>query len=262
VADRLLFDEHNRVELRAMADAGAVVVVPVGATEQHGPHLPVGTDTWGVEHVARAGAERAREGAAGVPIVVAPTLPFGSSPHHLPFGATISIPTTTYYEVLVAILESLVNDGFRRIFLINGHGGNHELIQIAARDVALRHPVIVAAGSWWNIAWDVLVEAGANDVGRLPGHAGGFETSLIQALRPDVPLGDLPAAREKDAAPADPRRFTPLVRTEIHDFWGSIDGFSDAPTRASREAGERFVKVSVAEVARRIEALAAAPLPE
>ena len=54
--DRLLFDEHNRVELRALADAGAVVVVPVGATEQHGPHLPVATDWWHVEWVA--GGER------------------------------------------------------------------------------------------------------------------------------------------------------------------------------------------------------------
>ena len=202
-------------------------------------------------------------GAAPVRVVVAPTLPFGSSPHHLPFGGTISLPTTTYYEVLVAILESLVTDGFRRLFLVNGHGGNHELIQIAARDVALRHPVVVAAGSWWNIAWDVLVEAGAGDVGRLPGHAGGFETSLVMAMRPDVALGELPAARPTDsAASADPRRFSPLVRSEVHDYWVSIEGFSDGPVRASREAGERYLEVSVAEVARRIEALAGTPIPE
>ena len=262
--DRLLFDEHNRVELRALADSGAVVVVPVGATEQHGPHLPVATDWWHVEWVARRAAERVNSaGAAPVRVVVAPTLPFGSSPHHLPFGGTISLPTTTYYEVLVAILESLVTDGFRRLFLVNGHGGNHELIQIAARDVALRHPVVVAAGSWWNIAWDVLVEAGAGDVGRLPGHAGGFETSLVMAMRPDVPLGELPAARPTDsAAAADPRRFSPLVRNEVHDFWISVEGFSDGPVRASREAGERYLEVSVAEVARRIEALAGTPIPE
>jgi creatinine amidohydrolase len=240
-----------------------VVVVPVGATEQHGPHLPVATDWWHVEWVARRAAAAVNAGgSAPVHVVVAPTLPFGSSPHHLPFGATISLPTTTYYEVLVAILESLVTDGFRRLFLVNGHGGNHELIQIAARDVALRHPVVVAAGSWWNIAWDVLVEAGAGDVGRLPGHAGGFETSLVMSMRPDVPLGDLPAARPRDtAATADPRRFSPLVRTEVHDFWPSIEGFSDGPVRASRDAGERFLEVSVAEVARRIEALAGSPLP-
>ena len=259
MAERLLFDEHNRVELRALGAAGAVVVVPVGATEQHGPHLPVGTDWWHAQHVAREAAARAA--AAGVSVVVTPTLPFGSSPHHLPFGGTISLPTTTYYDVLIAILESLVNDGFRRLFLVNGHGGNHELIQLAARDVALRHAVVAAAGSWWNIAWDVLVEAGAGDVGRLPGHAGGFETSVVQAMRPDLPLGEFPTARASDAAPADPRRFSPLVRTEVHDYWGSIEGFSDAPVRASAEAGRRYLEVSIAELARRIEALAATPLP-
>ena len=105
--------------------------------------------------------------------------------------------------------ESLVTDGFRRLFLINGHGGNHELIQIAARDVALRHPVVVAAGSWWNIAWDVLVEAGGGDVGRLPGHAGGFETSLVMAMRPDVPLGELPDAARRRLSRG--RRSAPLL---------------------------------------------------
>jgi creatinine amidohydrolase len=266
--DRLLFDEHNRVELRALADAGTVALVPVGATEQHGPHLPVGTDAWHVEHVARAAAARVaaaradRGGAGGAGVLVTPTLPFGSSPHHLPFGGTISIPTATYFELLVAILESLVTDGFRRIFLVNGHGGNHELIQVAARDVALKHPVVIAAGSWWNVAWDVLVEAGGGEVGRLPGHAGGFETSLVMAMRPDVPLGAFPTRAERAGPSADPRRFSPLVRTEVHDFWPSVDGYSDGPARASREAGERFLEVSIAELARRIEALAATALPD
>ena len=109
----------------------------------------------------------------------------------------------------------------------------------------------------------MLVEAGGGDVGRLPGHAGGFETSLVMAMRPDVPLGELPDARPIDsAAAADPRRFSPLVRNEVHDFWVSVDGFSDGPVRASREAGERYLEVSVAEVAARIEALAGTPIPD
>ena len=75
-----------------------------------------------------------------IPLVVTPTLPFGSSEHHFPFGGTISLSTTVYYDAVTAIVESLVRDGFRRIFLVNGHGGNHELIQLVARDVALRLP--------------------------------------------------------------------------------------------------------------------------
>ena len=263
--DRLLFDEHNRVELRALAALRRGRRRP-GRRDRAARPAPAGRRRTGGTSSGsrrRAAARVNEAGAAPVRVLVAPTLPFGSSPHHLPFGGTISLPTTTYYEVLVAILESLVTDGFRRLFLVNGHGGNHELIQIAARDVALRHPSSWSRpGRGGTSRGTCLVEAGAGDVGRLPGHAGGFETSLVLAMRPDVPLGDFPAERPGDAAAAaDPRRFSPLVRSEVHDFWVSIEGFSDAPVRASREAGERYLEVSVAEVARRIEALAGTPDP-
>jgi creatinine amidohydrolase len=86
-----LFAEMNREQLKAEA-AAALAVVPIGATEQHGPHLPTGTDFFTVEIVARAAAERA---SAEVPIIVAPALPFGSSHHHFIFGATLSLSTDT-----------------------------------------------------------------------------------------------------------------------------------------------------------------------
>ena len=128
-----LFAELNREQLRA-ASNDAIAVVPLGATEQHGPHLPTGTDYFTVEWLAREGARLASE---QVPVIVAPALPFGSSDHHFVFGGTISLSTETYYRVLRDVVGSLVKDGFSRIFLLNGHGGNHELAQLAARDVAL-----------------------------------------------------------------------------------------------------------------------------
>ena len=112
--------------------ATPTVVLPLGATEQHGPHLPAGTDFFTVDRLAQAAAERA---ATEIAITVAPALPFGSSDHHLIFGATLSLRTDTYYRVLNDLLRSLVTDGFHRIFLLNGHGGNHELAQLAARDI-------------------------------------------------------------------------------------------------------------------------------
>src|SRR3954465_11176581 len=102
-----LFAELNREQLRA-ASNNALAVVPLGATEQHGPHLPTGTDFFHAEWVARDAAQRA---AAEIPLVVAPTLPFGSSEHHFPFGGTISLPTTVYYDAVTAIVESLARDG-------------------------------------------------------------------------------------------------------------------------------------------------------
>src|SRR6187455_1240471 len=143
-----LFAELNREQLRALAP-DALALLPIGATEQHGPHLATGMDFLTIESIATEAARRAT-----VPVVVTPVLPFGSSHHHFVFGATLSLSTETYYHVLYELLESLVTDGFTRIFVVNGHGGNHELAQLATRDVALRHPVRAAAGSYWTVAWD------------------------------------------------------------------------------------------------------------
>ena len=160
----LLFEDMTRLQLREIAPS-ALAVLPVGATEQHGPHLPTGTDAMHAEHVAR---EAAAEIADRTPVVVTPTLAFGSSPHHLPFGATLSLRTQTFGQVVYDLGTSLVRAGFQRIFIVNGHGGNHELVQLAARDLALEYPVAVAAGSWWAIAWNALAVGGACELGRTP----------------------------------------------------------------------------------------------
>lgn len=235
--------ELTRVAARTAADA-ALFVWPVGAIEQHGPHLPVGTDTMHVERVALdAVAIAARQ----IPIVLVPTLPFGSSPHHVPFGGTMSIASDTYYRVMLELAESLVAGGVRRLFIVNGHGGNHELIQLVARDLALRHDIEVAAGSWWAMAWDALVSIGAHERGRFPGHAGAFETSLVLAMRPELVESPLP--HRDDPGSTDPRRFGGLHRTERHGFWQSIDGFSDSPDLGNADHGSRYLEVAAEAVA-------------
>jgi creatinine amidohydrolase len=131
-----LFAELNREQIRAAA-ADSLVILPIGATEQHGPHLATGMDYFTVESIARQAAVIA---SAEIPIMVTPALPFGSSHHHFVFGGTLSLSTETYYRVLYELVESLVTDGFTTIFLLNGHGGNHELAQLAVRDIVLKHP--------------------------------------------------------------------------------------------------------------------------
>ncbi|MFN8623509.1 MAG: creatininase family protein [Chloroflexota bacterium] len=242
----ILFDEQTRVRLRELAPE-ALCVWPVGATEQHGPHLPTATDALHAEWVAREAAVRAA--ALGVTVVVAPTLRIGSSAHHLPFGGTMSLPSETYYRVIRAGVESLVTDGFRRVMVVNGHGGNHELIQLAVRDLALELPdVHLGAGSWWTIAWDALVAAGAAEIGRFPGHAGRFETSLVLAMRPELVVHPLP--HRDDPGTTDPRRFGADVRAEHSGFWQSIDGYGDSPDLASAELGHRWLDVAADAVAR------------
>ena len=245
MAAHLLLEEMTRDEANAAAAAGGLLVWPLGATEQHGPHLPVGTDTLTVEALTRRAAAQA---AVSIPVVVAPSLPFGSSHHHIPFGGTMSIGSETYYRVVYDLTESLIQCGFRRVFLVNGHGGNHELLQLVARDLALLHPVSIAAASYWTVAWDVLVKLDAHIDCRLPGHAGKFETSNILALRPELVHHPLP--HRDEATSTDPRGFVRPYRAEHHGAWQKIDGYTDSPDRAKSELGQTWLNGTVDTLAR------------
>jgi len=147
----------------------SLLIIPLGATEQHGPHLPVGTDTLLVETIAERALLALRN---SFPAVLAPTLPVGSSAHHVPFGGTLSLTSPSFYRVLMDIGRSAASVGFRRMFYLNGHGGNHELAQVAARDLGLELPIAVGAGSWWAMAYNALIEAGSPAIRNIPGHAG------------------------------------------------------------------------------------------
>jgi creatinine amidohydrolase len=244
MSSRLLLQELTREEARDVAPE-TLLILPVGAIEQHGPHLPVGTDFLTIEYVARAAATDA---AKELPVLVAPTLPFGSSHHHLPFGGTISLSTDTYYRVLYDLVESLIISGFRSIFILNGHGGNNELIQLVVRDLALKHPVRLAAAAYWTVGWEALIEEKAHLPGRLPGHAGAFETSQMMALRPD--LVREPRPQRVEAAGSDPRGSSGPYRSERHGFWQSIDGYTDSPARGDAARGHAYLAAVVRSAAR------------
>ena len=238
----ILLHELTREKARELAPH-TLLVLPVGAVEQHGPHLPVGTDYLTVEHVARGAAEQAQK---AISVLVAPTLPFGSSHHHLSFGGTLSLATETYYRVLADLGESMIVSGFRSLVLINGHGGNHELIQLVARDLAIKHEVKFAAMSYWTVAWDALVDEGAHLSGHLPGHAGFYETSQIMALRPDLVVEPLP--HREGVEGSDPRSFYGPYRSEKHRFLEDLDGYTDSPDRAHADRGKAYLAAVVRSV--------------
>jgi creatinine amidohydrolase len=250
----VLLNELTRGDLNRIAP-DAVVVLPTGATEQHGPHLPVGTDTFAVEAVAR-GAVAAL--ADRVPVVMAPVLPYGSSHHHLPFGGTMSLTTETYYAVIRDLVESLITSQFRRVMIVNGHGGNHELMQLVVRDLALKYLVNLAALSYWQPAADVLAAQNPHLATRLPGHAGVFETSVILALRPELPRQPLPARNEDEVGVLSPQ---PSVwRLERAGRWQEMDGFTDSPALADGARGRTYLDTIIDAVAALIEELHAMPL--
>jgi creatinine amidohydrolase len=253
MATRLLLQEMTREEARGSA-ADMLVIVPLGATEQHGPHLPAGTDCYVVEHIAQAAAALV---AAEIPVVVTPTLSFGSSHHHLPFGGTMSLSTETYYRVLYDLGESLITGGFRRIFFLNGHGGNAELMQLVARDLALKHPAHFAAASYWILAWEAMVQAQLPGLRQSPGgHAGVFETSLMLSLRSD--LAREPRPHRDPIQSVDTKQSPRPYRTESHGSWQRIDGYSDSPDLATVAFGDAYLAVIVQEVGSALRAFYAA----
>ena len=246
-----IWNESTREELGA-ALPGSVVVLPTAATEQHGPHLATGHDTFTVSHIAAEAARRAGERSD---VVLAPALPFGSSAHHFPFGGTLSLSTETYYRVVRDLVESMLTDGARRVLLLNGHGGNHELNQLVVRDIAIATPpesgVVLAAASYWDIAAPAIRADDRFEGLVLPGHAGHFETATMLALDPS-------RVRDRVERDSDPSAMPPLagVRIEAADRWESFDGYSDFPHRATAEEGRALLEIVIREVSSAIISLA------
>lgn len=224
--------------------AHTVVVLPVGALEQHGPHLPLATDTILVEEVARRAA-------ALVPgTVVGPAFPISSSDHHLPYGATASLSTSTLIHALTDAVESLLASGFASVFMLNGHGGNVEIIRLVARDVGIRRQAFAGSGSYFELAADRLKAAGAGDIGLVPGHAGAFETSMMLAIHPElVRLPSVPHRERPNEGWVCPKAYHFATPAPFR----APDGFSDSPDAGSAERGAEFLSICV-DVAR--EALA------
>ena len=119
-------------ELRALAERNAVVILPVASLEQHGPHLPVWTDSF----IGHAVSVRAAELCTDLPAVVLPPMWMGLSEHHFPFGGTISLDYAAFAAVLRCVVRSLIADGFGKLMLFNSHGGNIEPLAVASRELA------------------------------------------------------------------------------------------------------------------------------
>src|SRR5262245_58565735 len=118
--------------LRSAAASDAVVLLPVASTEQHGPHLATGVDDFLCSEVCRRTAGKL---VPRYPVVVAPTVWFGLADHHVAFGGTFSISLATYHGVLRDLCRSILQAGFRRIVLVNGHGGNIQALAAIAGDL-------------------------------------------------------------------------------------------------------------------------------
>jgi len=177
----MLYSSQNYVTIGEGAK-NKVVVLPLGAIEQHGPHMAVSTDTDIVTMVAMGAEEKMQE-----KMMLCPTLSFGSSHHHLSFGGTISISPELYTQVIVDLVSSLLQGGFRRIVLLNGHGGNITPVKQALALLSHRYdkgiqPNVVLA-TYWELAGSVFAGDPPMESPALS-HACEYETSLMLHLFP------------------------------------------------------------------------------
>jgi creatinine amidohydrolase len=233
-------------EIRTIAARpDALAVLPIGSLEQHGPHLPVITDT---ASASAAAIRAARLVVDELPVLVLPGLWTGMSEHHLPFGGTISLNFNELRGVLSGVVRSLRAIGFARLLVVNGHGGNVEPLAVAARELAHEYGLPVIACTPWYLTRDRVPEIA--ETKETPAHACEGETSIMMAIAPDLVRTD----RFEDSVRQRPDPVPDYAG--FSRFWSfseraPVTGVRGDPRSATAEKGERFLDVQA-------EALAAA----
>ena len=196
------------------------VVVPIAAVEQHGRHLPIFTDSMLLEEVVRTVAQR-----LGDRIVWAPLLWLGNSHHHLDFTGTLSAAPRTYLDLLGDLIDNFVAHGFRRIVLLNGHGGNivpaSQAVFEARQRYRGRDDLLLLAATYWLLGSQPRDENPAFVQDRM-GHACEWETSMILKLAPTWWVTWGQSSPSPSATPSIPVRVAGLPRNAAHPGTSAI----------------------------------------
>lgn len=229
-------------ELQELAAREAIVVLPIAAMEQHGPHLPVMVDTLLCGEVARRAALRA---SGRHPVVVAPTVWSGLSEHHMPFGGTFTLDFATFRSLIECLCRSLERHGFRRVLLLNGHGGNVAALRVVVdelRGLDMR----LSTATYWQVDPVAIADILERQSGVQ--HACEAETSMVMALRPEL----VDTSRLEEARCVDPGRVAgqaQAVHSAMKFEERTPSGAIGDPTAASAEKGEKLLEAAATAVA-------------
>ena len=212
---KILWQEMRRTEIEEAAKVDAVVIIPVGSTEQHGDHLPVNTDM----NCCYAVAQRAAQSIDEFSVLVLPPIWMGFSPHHMAYPGSITLKYHTFVEVLTQVVASVHAHGFKKILILNGHGGNRSIVDSLRLKLTYEDGIPLVAYTYWEMPSvpEEMKRISQTDEGSI-GHAGEMETSLQLYLQPE--LVDIGSA------------------AQIPGIWGD-------PTSGSREKGEQIVNAAV-----------------
>lgn len=224
-------------------DRDLVVLLPTGSFEQHGPHLPLLTDTLLAEAVAQEAERQCPEDC-----ILLPALWLGASGHHLPFPGTLSHRFEGYVSAIQQVIRCLAKEGFHRIFVLNGHGGNQEPNGTALREMKEELPHLTLCHS----GYYAFVEREASELLRGPlkrmSHACEAETSLMMHLHPDLV--------RKDRIADDGLQPDPAILGLVSS-WDQVsgEGVLGFPSYADAETGRKLFEAAVAGVSAQIRSL-------
>jgi creatinine amidohydrolase len=226
-------------EVAALPDReNTVIVLPTGATEQHGPHLPCAVDTVICSGVVGHALARLD---AKVPAYAMAPITYGKSEEHLHFPGTITLTGETLLATMIEIGESVYRAGFRKLLIVNGHGGQPQVMEIMAREMRLRHgDYIVVPQHTWRLP-HVAGRYMADREKKLAMHAGHAETAIMLALAPDTvhmerAVTNYPPEFPSKLLSPDGR---PACAWTARDFGPS--GIIGDPLPATREQGEAIL---------------------
>lgn len=252
---KILWQEMWRHEFVEALKHDPVVILPTGSIEQHGPHCPVDVDISGPFYMAACTAQRVDD----FPVVVAPPIWSGFAHYNKGFPGTICLRIETYLNLVADVCRSIYDNGFRRIVIINGHGGNSAPNHVV-RDTIAEENIFVVAFSWWKAVEDKMLIWSEADAGSV-GHGGEWETSVQLFLREHL------VSKEHMNADIFPNPFSPELRhfgqfaerrRDTRDATGTM-GNSRA---ASREKGERIFNLVVDRLEKLVREFHAQPVRE
>ncbi len=218
-------------QLAGGGDARPLFILPIGSTEQHSNHLPVGTDSILVEAVARHVEQR-----FPTEVALLPTMRFGASDHHDGRAGTASVGSINLAHSIANIISSLARStNIDRVLILNGHGGNVAAMTIALEIVAGTHPRLHAYSlSYWNAMFDELSRRGTPHPAPM-GHADHVETSMMLALDPS--LVDMTIAEADGPVDNHPEWLGFSTKFHVRTIHGGVGD----PTAASANEGTQFL---------------------
>lgn len=242
-AGQSAWGETSAAVIKAKAAAGAILILPIGSTEQHGPHLPTGVDYLLVSEVARRTAAALE--ASGVPALVAPVMPFGLADHHMAFGGTFTLDEAAFRAVLAGLVRSGQRQGFAKIVLLNGHGGNIHAVISAAAELSDALDLSVVACTYWQAApgFAQILEDQTTVQ-----HACEAETSMMLAIAPDLVETSQFAAAIPPNGPFVLSEPAGIVRRRPFEFYTPTGVMGD-PRRATAQKGEALLNEAVRSLA-------------